>query len=110
MNSIGQGGRLETLVTGTLQNLTYIYDKVGNILSITNSVAGETSYFVGGYYEFNDTTDEVTKYTFAGASKIAMRKYIVPQTTTLTYLLGDHIGSTSLAVDADTGDVVEMIT
>ncbi len=31
----------------------------------------------------------------------------MPQTTTLTYLLGDHLGSTSLAVDADTGDVVE---
>ena len=36
-----------------------------------------------------------------------MRKYIVPQTTTLTYLLGDHLGFTSLAVDADTGDKVE---
>jgi len=31
----------------------------------------------------------------------------VPQTTTLTYLVGDHLGSTSLAVDASTGDVVQ---
>jgi RHS repeat-associated protein len=29
------------------------------------------------------------------------------QTTTLTYLLGDHLGSTSLAVDAANGDKVE---
>ncbi|HPO87652.1 MAG: RHS repeat-associated core domain-containing protein [Anaerolineales bacterium] len=36
-----------------------------------------------------------------------MKKYIVPQTTTLTYLVGDHLGSTSLAVDTSTGDVVQ---
>jgi RHS repeat-associated protein len=50
---------------------------------------------------------EITKYYFAGTTKIAMRKYIVPQTTTLTYLLGDHLGSTSLAVDASTNAVTE---
>jgi RHS repeat-associated protein len=33
-----------------------------------------------------------------------MRKYIIPQSSTLTYLLGDHLGSTSLAVkDTITG-------
>jgi hypothetical protein len=36
-----------------------------------------------------------------------MRKTVTPQSNTLTYLLGDHPGSTSLAVDASTGDVVE---
>ena len=36
-----------------------------------------------------------------------MRKYIVPQSSTLTYLAGDHLGSTSLAVDASTGEVIE---
>ena len=36
-----------------------------------------------------------------------MRKYTVPQTTTLTYLVGDHLGSTSLAVDVSTGDVIQ---
>ena len=44
---------------------------------------------------------------FAGASRIAVRKYIVPQMTTLTYLVEDHLGSTSLAVDASTGEVIE---
>ena len=63
-------------------------------------VNGETTLFVGGRYEINDTMGEVSKYYFAGASRIAVRKYIVPQTTTLTYLLGDHLGSTSLVVNA----------
>ena len=31
VNNLGQGGRLETLATGTLQNLAYVYDSVGNI-------------------------------------------------------------------------------
>jgi YD repeat-containing protein len=32
-----QGGRLQNLTTGTLQNLTYTYDSVGNINTITDS-------------------------------------------------------------------------
>jgi hypothetical protein len=38
---------------------------------------------------------------------VAARKYIVPQTQTLTYLLGDHLGSISLAVDTGTGQAIE---
>jgi len=59
----------------------------------------------GAHYEVKGS--EITKYYFAGAERIAVRKYVVPQTTTLTYLLGDHLGSTSLAVDASTGAVTE---
>ena len=35
-----QGGRLQNLVTGTLQNLAYSYDAVGDILSITDALHG----------------------------------------------------------------------
>lgn len=35
-----QGGRLQNLVTGTLQNLAYTYDAVGDILNITDSLHG----------------------------------------------------------------------
>jgi YD repeat-containing protein len=35
-----QGGRLQNITTGTLQNLTYAYDPVGNILSIVDAAAG----------------------------------------------------------------------
>ena len=34
------GGRLQNMTAGTLQNLSYTYDSVGNILSITDSLAG----------------------------------------------------------------------
>ena len=38
-----------------------------------------------------------------------MRKTVVPQSETLTYLLGDHLGSTSLAVDASDTDFSDMV-
>jgi RHS repeat-associated protein len=43
----------------------------------------------------------------AGASRVAVRKYTVPQNGALTYLLGDHLGSTFLAVDSVTGETIE---
>ena len=49
--------------------------------------------------------DQITKSYFAGASRIAVRKYTVPQTSTLNYLLGDHLGSASVVMD-DAGTFV----
>jgi RHS repeat-associated protein len=72
---------------------------------VKSVIDGETTLLIGGHYELKGS--EVTKYYFAGASRIAVRKYIVPQSSTLTYLAGDHLGSTSLAVNASTGDVVQ---
>lgn len=66
---------------------------------------------LGGHYKVQNpgSGKSVTKYYFAGTSRIAMRKTVTPQSDTLTYLLGDHastllstsLGSTSLAVDAN---------
>jgi len=90
---------------GTTFSVHFTYNGDGQ--RVKSVVNGETILFIGGHYELNSTTGEVSRYYFAGASRIAVRKYIVPQTTTLTYLVGDHLGSTSLAVDASTGDVIE---
>ena len=78
---------------------SFVYDGDGN--RVKSVVNGVTTYFVGNHYELTDT-GVVTKYYYAGSQRIAMRKG-----TTLTYLLGDHLGSTSLAVDASTCEVVE---
>ena len=45
------------------------------------------------YYEVTDGV--VTKYYYAGAQRIAMRK-----NGTLNYILGDHLGSTSIVTNA----------
>ena len=90
-------------VSGPSLSASFVYDGDGKrVKSIIN---GEIILFVGAHFEFNDTTNEVTKYYFAGGARVAMRKYIVPETNTLTYLLSDHLGSTSIVTD-DTGTLV----
>ncbi|MBI4760292.1 MAG: hypothetical protein HY780_03655 [Chloroflexi bacterium] len=53
-----QGGRLQTLATGSLQNLTYAYDANGNILSIADTVNNETQTFTT-----YDALDRLTSWT-----------------------------------------------
>jgi RHS repeat-associated protein len=57
------------------------------------NVASSTTYFVGNHYEV--TEGSITKYYYAGTQRIALRK-----NGTLNFLLGDHLGSTSLAANA----------
>ncbi|MBV6396865.1 MAG: hypothetical protein HFACDABA_02467 [Anaerolineales bacterium] len=75
---------------------------------VKSVVNGETILFAGPFGHYELKGNEVTKYYFAGASRIVVRKYIiVPQSSSLTYLAGDHLGSTSLALDASTGEVTQ---
>jgi RHS repeat-associated protein len=50
----------------------------------------------------------VTKYYFAGTTRIAMRKYTIPQNMSVEYFLGDHLGSTSITTDTNGAKVSEM--
>ena len=68
---------------------------------LTTSLGSITTIFVGMHYEI--TNGVITKYYFAGASRIAMRTG-----STLTYLLGDHLGSTSLTTDSTGTKISEM--
>jgi hypothetical protein len=60
---------------------------------MTTDIASTTTYFVGNHYEVTDGV--VTKYYYAGSQRIAMRK-----NGTLNYIIGDHLGSTSLVTDS----------
>jgi RHS repeat-associated protein len=95
------------LVSATGTNLSAQFTYNGDGQRVKSVINNETTYFAGGYFELNATTGEVSKYYFAGASRIAVRKYIVPETTTLNYLLGDHLGSTSMVTNATGGLEVE---
>ncbi len=48
---------------------------------------------VGGHYE--KTGSQITKYYYAGTSRVAMRV-----NGTLSFLLSDHLGSTSITTNA----------
>ncbi len=56
----------------------------------------------------NITSGAISKYYFAGASRIAMRKYTIPVSMKVEYLVGDHLGSTSITTDANGAKVSEM--
>jgi hypothetical protein len=88
---------------GETEIALFTYDGDGKRVMAVND--GETVLFAGGHFEFNDTTNEVTKYYFAGATRVAVLKYIIPQSQELNYLLGDHLGSTGLVTD-DAGDLL----
>ena len=70
----------------------FTYDGDGK--RVKSVEGGVTILFVGGHYEVKGS--EITKYYFAGATRVAMRKYTIPQSMTVEYILGDHLGSTSL--------------
>ena len=64
-------------------------------------VGSTTTYYVGAHYQVEDGV--VTKYYFAGAQRVAMRK-----NGTLSYLLADHLGSTSLTTNTSGAIVSEL--
>ena len=90
------------LAGGVFSQAGFTYDGDGlRVKSVmTTDVATTTTYFVGNHYEL--TAGIVTKYYYAGSQRIAMRK-----NGTLNYLIGDHLGSTSLVTDAS-GNVVNQ--
>ncbi len=58
---------------------------------VQSSIGGVTTTFVGNYYETDGTT--VTKYYYAGAQRLAVRRG-----QSAYYLLTDQLGSTSITV------------
>ena len=67
----------------------------------TTTQGSSTTYFVNNYYKATDGI--VTKHYYAGSQRIAMRKDGV-----LSYILGDHLGSTSVTTDNTGAKVSEM--
>jgi RHS repeat-associated protein len=88
---------------GVFSHTAFTYDGDGKRVKsvLTTNLSTTTTYFVGTHYEV--TGSEITKYYYAGSQRIAMRKNGV-----LNYILGDHLGSTSLVTDANGTVVSEM--
>jgi RHS repeat-associated protein len=78
-------------VTGA-STANFYYDGDGK--QVKTVVNGVTTYYIGNHYEVKNSV--VTKYYFAGATRLAVRTG-----TTLSYLLSDHIGSSSVTTDAN---------
>ena len=84
-------------------SITYTYDGDGNMVK---SVMGDVvTYYIGKHYEkqVRGNQQNERKYYFAGANRIAMR-----ENGTLTWLISDHLGSTSGTVSAS-GNLVSSL-
>ncbi|MBN2116476.1 MAG: hypothetical protein JW730_07895 [Anaerolineales bacterium] len=93
----------ENRLIGAAQSADAVFSYDGDgkrVKSVINDT--ETTYFVGAHYEMevSEAGTQVNKYYYAGTQRIAMRT-----NGALNFLLGDHLGSTSLTVDA-MGNVV----
>ena len=89
----------------------FLYDGDGR--RVAQTLNGVTTYFVGNYYEVTGSVGTqqhiVTKYYFAGSTRVAMRTDDdAAPGTTLNFLLSDHLGSTSLTSNASGSVVSEL--
>ena len=84
---------------------SFTYDADGK--RVKSVMDGETTLFVGAHYEVKNG-NQITQYYLAGTTRVAMRKYTIPQNMTVEYLLSDHLGSTSLTTDANGAKILEL--
>ena len=73
---------------------SFVYDGDGN--RIKGTVAGNATTYLGNYFEWTGSTSTMKKYYYAGSTRVAMRT----GSSTLNYLLGDHLGSTSITTNS----------
>jgi RHS repeat-associated protein len=83
-----------TSVSGAAQ-AQFTYNGDGQRVVATEGVT--TTLFVGDYFEYNVTAAEITKYYFAGGVRLAMQR----GAGGVKFILGDHLGSTSVTLNAD---------
>jgi RHS repeat-associated protein len=88
-------------VSGTV-SATFVYDGDGNrvksIIGTTNTV------YIGGYFEWSGSSSTMRRYYYAGGQRVAMRL----GTTTLRFLLGDHLGSTAITATTSGSKLAEL--
>jgi len=81
--------------TPQIYQMTYSYDGDGNL--VKSEIGDVVTYYIGAHYEkkVQGSQQNERKYYFAGSSRLAMRENGV-----LTWLLSDHLGSTSVTANA----------
>jgi len=111
-----------TIRNADAKSFTFAYDAENRLVSVSGDATatftfngdgqrvksvmdGETTLFAGGHYEIANpgAGQTVTKYYMAGVSRVALRKG-----GTLSYMLADHLGSTSLVTDTNGNRTSEL--
>ena len=80
-------------VTGAATAI-FVYDGDGN--RVKGTVNGSTTFYIGNYFEWKTNTTDMKKYYYAGSTRVAMRT----GSSTINYLLGDHLGSNAITTNS----------
>jgi RHS repeat-associated protein len=98
----GDGNRVKSTLNGVTTILPCTQDRL----------------FIGNWFEWHTDANDKVRYYYAvypersrraGGQRLAMRTGNNVPTSNLTYLFGDHLGSTSLTYKADTGAVTTQL-
>jgi RHS repeat-associated protein len=84
---------VENRVVSVTGGASFVYDGDGNRMKKTEG--GQTILYINKYYEKSLTTGEITTSYYLGSKLIAQRKG-----ETLSYILQDHLTSTSVMTDS----------
>ena len=80
-------------VTGSA-TAAFIYDGDGK--RVKGTVGSTTTTYLGEYFEWATSTSNMKKYYYAGGARVAVRTGTSADSVSLKWLLGDHLGSTSI--------------
>jgi RHS repeat-associated protein len=89
-----------TGMTGGGVSASFVYDGDGN--RVKGTVGTITTTYIGNYLEYS--TSGIVKYYYAGSVRVAMRD----TSGLLKFLLGDHLGSTSITTDSNGNNPINL--
>jgi RHS repeat-associated protein len=94
-----------TGMTGTGVSASFVYD--GDGARVQGVVGGATVAYVGAHYEWTSAGN--TRYYYAGLVRVAMQRASYAADNGVFYLLGDHLGSTSVIANSSGGQHSEQM-
>jgi YD repeat-containing protein len=80
---------------------SFAYDGDGQ--RVKGVVNGTTTVYIGNYFEWTGSTSTAKKYYYADGARIALRSG-----NALSFLLGDHLGSTAISADSSGNKIAEL--
>jgi RHS repeat-associated protein len=100
----------EQAVTSGGDGVTYTYLYSGDGEMIAETIGLTTTIYIGNIYEKKDQGGTITekKLYYAGSLRVAVSTKVGAGSWEVNFLLSDHLGSTSLMVDASGERVSEM--
>jgi len=85
---------------------TFVYDGDGK--RVKGTVSGVTTACIGNHFEWTGSTSTMKKYYYAGGQRVAVRRGSGTGTTGLSWLLGDHLGSTAITASSSGAKSAEL--